>query len=125
MSYRNLEIWKLARDLSVDIHRMTLTELPRFEQYEEASQIRRASKSVRANIVEGYGRRHYKQEFVRHLIYALGSSDETMDHLEILYETGSLSKKALFDDLSARLSLLGRKLNDFLQSVEKSHRSER
>jgi len=40
MSYRTLEIWRLARDLSIEIHRMTLESLPKLEMYEEASQIR-------------------------------------------------------------------------------------
>jgi len=125
MSYRNLEVWKLARELSVDVHTMTLTKLPKFEQFEEGSQIRRSVKSIRSNIVEGYGRRRYKQEFIKHLVYALGSSDETIDHLETLFETRSLTDKPLFDDLSGRLNILGKKLNNFLQSVEKGHRSEK
>ena len=125
MSYRNLEVWKLARELSIDVHKMTLTKLPKFEQFEEGSQIRRSVKSIRSNIVEGYGRRRYKQEFIKHLVYALGSSDETIDHLETLFETRSLTDKPLFDDLSGRLNILGKKLNNFLQSVEKGHRSEK
>jgi four helix bundle protein len=87
MSYRNLEIWKLACEASVDIHKMTLTKLPKFELYEHGSQIRRSSKSVRANIVEGYGRRDYKQEFIRFITFSLASCDETTDHLECLFET--------------------------------------
>ena len=67
---------------------MTLSGLPKFETYEEARQIRRSVKSVRSNIVEGYGRRRYKLEFMRFLTFAIASNDETMDHLEILYETG-------------------------------------
>jgi len=63
MSYRNLEVWQIARELSVLIHKMTLNELPKFEMYEEGSQIRRSSKSVRTNIVEGYGRRNYKLDY--------------------------------------------------------------
>jgi len=59
------------------------------------------------------------------LVYALGSSDETIDHLETLFETRSLTDKPLFDDLSGRLNILGKKLNNFLQSVEKGHRSEK
>jgi len=125
MSYRNLEVWKLARELSIDVHKMTLTKLPKFEQFQEGSQIRRSVKSIRSNIVEGYGRRRYKQEFIKHLVYALGSSDETIDHLETLFETRSLTDKPLFDDLSGRLNILGKKLNNFLQSVEKGHRSEK
>ena len=85
MSYRTLEVWQLARDLSVEIHRMTLKSLPKLEMYEEASQIRRSAKSIRSNIVEGYGRRRYKLEFVRFLTYAHASCDETIDHLETLH----------------------------------------
>jgi four helix bundle protein len=123
MSYRQLEIWQLARSLTIDIHRMTVHELPKFELYEEGSQIRRSIKSVRSNIVEGYGRRRYKQEFIRFLTFALASRDETVDHLETLYETESLKNELLFKDLHARLEILGRKLNNFLQSVEVGHRT--
>lgn len=123
MSYRNLEIWKLAVELTSDIHQMTLTKLPKFELYEEGSQIRRSMKSVRSNIVEGYGRRRYKPEFIRFLVYALASCDETADHLEILYDTGSLADGELFKSLSKRLDLLGRKLNLFLKSVDVGHRT--
>lgn len=84
MNYKSLEIWQLARDLVNDIHKMSL-QLPKFELYETGSQIRRSSKSVKSNIVEGYGRRYYKQEFIRHIIYSLASNDETIDHLETLH----------------------------------------
>ena len=46
MSYKNLEIWQLSRDLVVDIHKMTLQKLPSFENYEEGKQIRKSIKSV-------------------------------------------------------------------------------
>jgi four helix bundle protein len=120
MSYKNLEIWKLAKDLSVDIHNMTL-KLPKFEQFEEAQQIRRSSKSVRSNIVEGYGRRAYKADFVKFIIYALSSNDETIDHLETLHETGSLSDEAVFKELYQRLTILGKKINNFLKTIQESH----
>jgi len=123
MSYRDLEIWKLARDLSKDIHRMTLTRLPKFELCEEGSQIRRSSKSISSNIVEGYGRHDYKQDFVRFLTYALSSCDETTDHLECLSETESLLDEAMYTDLHGRLQTLGRKLNLFRQAVIAGHRS--
>ena len=120
MSYKNLEIWKLAREVVIDIHKMSL-ELPRFEQFEEAQQIRRSIKSVKSNIVEGYGRRKYKQEFIRFLIFAISSLDETIDHLETLFETGSLKNKGLFDQLYGKLNLLGKKLINFLKAVEEKH----
>src|SRR4030095_5283817 len=125
MSYRDLEIWRLARQVAIAVHRMTLQNLPKFEMYEEASQIRRSAKSISANIVEDYGRRRYKQEFIRFLIFAHASCDETIDHLEILFETGSLTNEVPYRDLSALLDLLGRKLNVFIGSVERSHRTTR
>ena len=121
MSYRDLEIWKLAREAAVAVHAMTLEELPKFEMYEEGTQIRRSVKSVRSNIVEGYGRRRYKQEFIRFLVFAHASCDETIDHLEGLFESGSLRNEAIYRDLQARLDLLGRKLNVFIEGVEREH----
>jgi four helix bundle protein len=123
MSYRNLEIWKIAREVAIHIHQMTLSELPKLEMYEEGSQIRRSSKSIRSNIVEGYGRRRYKQEFIKHLVYAQASCDETVDHLETLHETGSLNNPELLDAIGEKLDMLGRKLNLFIQSVEQAHQS--
>ncbi|HKK44690.1 MAG TPA: four helix bundle protein, partial [Balneolaceae bacterium] len=80
MSYKKLQIWRLSRELSISIHKMTMA-LPKFELYETGSQIRRSSKSIRSNIVEGYGRRRYKQDYIKFLIYAHSSVDETRDHL--------------------------------------------
>ena len=48
MSYKNLEIWRLSREVTIYIHKMTLHKLPKFEMYEEGSQIRRSSKSTRS-----------------------------------------------------------------------------
>ena len=65
MSYKDLEIWQLARQLTVKIHRMALDDLPAFELHEEGGQIRRSIKTVKSTIVEGYGRRRYKQDFIK------------------------------------------------------------
>ena len=121
MSYRNLEIWQSSRTLVIDVHRMTLTKLPKFEMFEEGAQIRRSMKSVKSTIVEGYGRRRYKQEFIKFLTYSQASCDETLDHLETLFETSSLSDQPLYDDLHQRLDRLGKQINMFIQSVERSH----
>lgn len=121
MSYKKLDIWKLSREIVINIHKMFM-KLPKFELYETGSQIRRSSKSIRSNIVEGYGRRRYKQDFIRFLIYAHSSVDETRDHLETLYETKSLTDTDVFDKLSGKLNVLGKKLYQFIQSVERSHK---
>ena len=47
----------------------------------------------------------------------MASNLETIDHLETLFETGSLKNKKLFDDLLSRLELLGKKLNTLIQTV--------
>lgn len=123
MSYKKLKVWQLSRELVIEIHAMTL-DLPKFELYETGSQIRRSSKAIRSNIVEGYGRRRYKRDFIRFLIYAHSSVDETKDHLEILNETKSLKDEKAFKELSKKLNLLGKKLYQFIESVEKGHKSE-
>ena len=124
MNYKNLEVWQIAKELSIKIHKMTLS-LPKFEMYEERSQIRRSSKSIRSNIVEGYGRRRYKNEFLRFITFSIASTDETIDHLETLYETGSLTNEELFNSLLEKANLLDKKLIRFLESVEKQHISSK
>ena len=125
MSYRKLEVWQLAREVSTEIHKMTLAKLPRFEMFEEGSQIRRPSKSIRSNIVEGYGRRRYKQDFLRFLTYAHASCDETVDHLEALWETESLKDESTYQALHATLDELGAKLFRFIEGVEERHQAVR
>ena len=124
MNYKDLEIWQLSREVVIELHKMSL-ELPKFEMYEEGSQIRRSSKSVKSNIVEGYGRRNYKTEYIRFITFALAFNDETLDHLENLFETESLKDKYFFDNLHNKIELLGKKINRFLQSVQNEHLSEK
>ena len=120
MSYKNLEVWKLAREVVIDIHQMTL-KLPKFELYEEGAQIRKSSKNVKSTIAEGYGRRIYKAEYLKFLVYALASNDETRDHLENLYETKSLTDNVVYNSLHEKIDRLGRRLHDFYLGVEKNH----
>jgi four helix bundle protein len=81
----------MFRDLVIDIHKMTLHKLPKHGMFEEGRQIRKSIKSMKSTIVEVYGRRRYKQEFIRFLTYAIASNDETIDHLETLFETDALT----------------------------------
>ncbi len=125
MSYKKLEIWQLSREISIVIHAITLERLPKFEMFETGSQIRRSSKSVKSLIVEGYGRRQFKQDFIKFLVNAIASNDETLDHLETLYETGSLNDKEVFLNIHNKVELLGKKLNTFIESVKREHISEK
>ena len=85
-SYKDLEIYNIAHDVAIDIHEMSLV-LPQFEFFEEGIQIRRFAKSISANIVEGFGRKRYKQDYIKFLVYAHASWDETKEHLRYLFET--------------------------------------
>jgi four helix bundle protein len=62
-NYKDLEIYKLSYDLAIKIHKFSL-KLPKYEMYEEGSQIRRSSKGITSCIVEGYGRKKYKADRV-------------------------------------------------------------
>jgi len=117
MSYRTLEIWKKSKRIAIEIHKMTLEDLPKFEMYEAGSQIRRSSKSVAANIVEGYGRRKWRNDYLKFLLYAQSSNDETINHLEKLFETGSLKDKGKYLDLLDRINHLGKMINKFIQKI--------
>jgi four helix bundle protein len=119
-NYRDLEIYLLSHKLAVEVHKASL-KLPRFEIYEEGSQLRRAAKSIPTNIVEGFGRRRYKNEFLKFLVYALASCDETREHLEILFETGSFADKESFEHFLDKYDELGRKINNFIKAVNSGH----
>ncbi|MES1218331.1 MAG: four helix bundle protein [Bacteroidota bacterium] len=120
MSYKNLQIWKLAREVVIEVHYMSL-KLPKFEMFEEGSQIRRSSKTTKSTIAEGYGRRRYKQDWIKFLIYAISSNDETLDHLETLWETKSLTDETVYTVLHNKIESLGKMINAFLKTVEERH----
>ena len=76
VSFEDLEVFQRAYRMSLEIHRQSLM-LPQLEQRVLGDQLRRASKSICANVAEGYGRqKRSKAEFRRFLQLAIGSSDE-------------------------------------------------
>ncbi len=76
-TFENLEVFRRAYQVSLDLHRVSL-QFPKIEQFAGlADQMRRASKSICGNIAEGYGkRRRSSAEFKRYLLMAIGSADE-------------------------------------------------
>ena len=75
-SFEGLEFFRRAYRLSLDIHRASLT-FPGIEQGALGDQLRRASKSIPANIAEGFGKQRLSTaEFKRFLMMAVGSADE-------------------------------------------------
>ena len=121
-SYKDLDIYKLAYRLAIEVHRMTMT-LPKYELYEQGSQVRRSSKSINDNIAEGFGRRRYKDEFVRFLIFAHASCDEAISQLTMINEIHFENKD--LNGLLEEYEVLGAKINKFIQYVEENWKSTR
>ncbi len=116
-SYKDLEIYQQAYRLAVQIHHMSLT-LPKFELYEQDSQIRRSSKSVKDNIAEGYGRKRYKDDFIKFLIFAQASCDEVTSQLSMISDL-YFSEEPL-TELKEEYDILGKRINKFIQYVEEN-----
>ena len=118
--YEKLDIYKLALDLTIQVHRLSL-ELPKFEMYEEGSQIRRSSKSVGANIVEGYCLRRHRNEFLQYLHRAMGSAQETIYHLRVLHQTQSCGNANQVNELIRQYIQLSKMIFRLIKTVITKH----
>jgi four helix bundle protein len=114
----DLQIYKEALALFGDIHRFS-TSLPASEKFELASQIRRASDSIASNIVEGYGRRRHKTEFLRFITMSHASGLELMSHLDKITLVYPDRRKECHD-LRGRTDLLCRRIFTFRKYVEQN-----
>lgn len=115
-SYKDLDIYTIGMELFYKTHTLSL-QLPKYELYELGSQLRRSSDSVVTNIVEGYGRRRYKNDFIKFLVYSHASNLETLNHIEKivnLYPYLADDMKVLYEKYDA----LGAKIFSFLKYVE-------
>ena len=75
-SFEDLKVFQRAYRVSLEIHEQSL-RFPKIEQYALADQVRRASKSICANIAEGFAKqRRSSAEYRRYLLMAIGSADE-------------------------------------------------
>jgi four helix bundle protein len=116
-SYHDLEIYKESKSLAIEVHKMTL-QLPKFELYEEGGQIRRSSKGVASAIVEGYGRKRYKNDFIKYLVISHTECDETLVHLDFLFETESMKDENLYNRLKEAYIQLSKKIYNYIIWVE-------
>jgi four helix bundle protein len=109
-TFKDLDVYHKAYNIALTVHKIT-QDFPGKEQYELASQMRRASKSICANIAEGFAKHHaFPNEFKRFIQISLGSSDEMLvwidfakdlgylshEHYESLYQVYSEISKMLF-----------------------------
>lgn len=96
-NFEKLECWQACNDLKKYLKEQVLLVLPKTERYELYSQILRASRSATANIAEGWGRYHYKEN-IKFLLNARGSVAEILDHsLEVrgnTFQRKSFNKSA-------------------------------
>ncbi len=75
-SYKDLKVYQLSYRLAMELFWMS-KKLPKVELYSLRDQIRRSTRSITANIVEGWSKRHYENTFKHHLLDSIGSCDET------------------------------------------------
>ena len=93
----DLQVYKKAYAISLTMHHISFA-LPRQEQYELASQMRRASKSICANLAEGFGKQSVsKAEFRRYLQIAIGSADEMRLWLQYCLDLTYLERKQVLE----------------------------
>ncbi len=121
MSYENLDIYNISFELFVETHQKSLL-LPKYELYELGSQIRRSSDSVNSNIVEGYGRREYKNDYLKFLRFSHSSCDETLNHFrKILRVYPELAPE--FEILVENYRKLSIKIHNYIEYVKNNWRT--
>ena len=106
--YRDLDVYKRAFGLLKPLHHMVLT-FPDYEKYDLASQLRRAAKSIPANIGEGYALRDAPKLFCKHLRIAYGSASEVRIHLDMALELGYVAP-ATHNHLADQFEIVAKQL---------------
>ena len=108
-SYEDIEAFQSAMELLVPLHQIIL-KFPDYERFELGSQLRRASKSIPANIAEGYGKKSSDRQFKAYLSNALGSANEVIVHLRIAERLGYCDATDI-RDLVARYTVVAKQLH--------------
>jgi four helix bundle protein len=116
-TYADLLVYRQAYRLALDVSKTTRS-FPRQEQYELGRQIRRSSRSVAANIVEGWTKRSSAAEFKRHLVIASGEAAETKFWLELAADEGFAARNGC-EQLRIEYSKLGMMLHNLWKEWRK------
>ena len=101
----DLEVFQISYQLAMDVFNLTRL-FPKEEKYSLTDQIVRSSRSVSANIAEGWGKRVYENDFKRHLVCAIGSLEETKAWFLFAKDCGYLSAEN-YQDFNSKSEVLG------------------
>ncbi len=112
----DLEIFNLSYSFAMDIFNIT-RNFPKEERYSLTDQIIRSSRSIAANIAEGWGKRIYENEFKKHLIYAMGSLEETKVWLLFPKDCKYISPE-IYDKFYLRYDEIGAKIYKLFESLK-------
>lgn len=113
-SVSDLEVFNLSYGFAMTLFQESRL-FPKEEKYSLTDQLVRASRSIAANIAEGFGKRVYENEFKKHLVYAMGSLEETKAWLLFAKDCSYLSID-IYNTLSAKCDLIGAKLYKLYQN---------
>ena len=115
-SFKDLEVYKLARGLSREIFVITKS-FPKEEMYSLTDQVRRSSRSVGAQIAEAWGKRKYEKHFISKLTDADSEQLETQHWLETALSCSYITAEKC-NDLLLSYSSVGRMLNSMINKAE-------
>ncbi len=115
--HRDLRVFRLAYDLAMRIFKESKT-FPQEERYSLTSQIRRSSRSVAANIAEGFRKRQYPNMFVSKLADSDAEATETQVWLDFARDCGYLSAEH-HPELVTRYEEIGRMLHGVIGHPER------
>jgi four helix bundle protein len=115
--YQKLLVYQKAFSLSVEIFHLTKS-FPSDEKYSLISQIRRSSRSVCSNIVEGYRKRQYPAHFVSKLTDADMENSETEGWIDFVESCDYINAKQK-NKLKIQVNEIGRLLNFMIQNPKK------
>lgn len=115
-TFNDLKVYQIAYQLTGKIE-LLVRQLPRSESFRHTDQILRSSRSIVANIVEGFGRKQLKGDFMKFLNYAMASCDETQAHLNLIYSSGLIQKEEYINLIKQYKNLSVRLLN-FINSIK-------
>ena len=115
--HRDLKVYQLAYSLAMRIFEESRT-FPHEERYSLTSQIRRSSRSVAANIAEGFRKRQYPSMFMSKLADSDAEATETQVWLDFARDCGYLSTQD-HNELTARYEEVGRMLHAMIVHPER------